>query len=73
MTRAYAIGAVAGLAVGAVVGYLLGAAVGLTAMALVAYQDTPPDYAYLPFVAGLVLGPVLAVLRVRRRHMARDT
>ena len=50
----YVTAVVLGLAAGAVLGYLLGAVVGLSAMALVPYQDTPPDYAYVPFLVGIV-------------------
>ena len=64
----YAIAAVVGLIGGGVLGYLLALAIGLTAMAVIPYQDTPPDYSFIPYIAGLVLGPVLAVLWVRKRR-----
>lgn len=63
----YAVAGLLGLAAGALIGWLVGAIVGLTAMSLIQFQDTPPDYAFLPLLIGVVAGPIWGVLRVRAR------
>lgn len=67
MVPKYTLAALLGLAGGALIGYLIGAVVGLTAMNLIQYQDTPPDYAYIPFLVGIVAGPIWNVARVRAK------
>lgn len=64
----YILAAAAGLVVGAVLGVVVGVAIALGAMTLIQYQDTPPDYAFLPFLVGVVAGPLWAVRRLRRTH-----
>lgn len=65
--------AVVGALVGAVIGWTISFALALVAMMIIPLQDTPPDYVLLGTPIGFVVGPVLAILIVRRRRRRGDS